>query len=48
MPRTHTRNALQEADKLSKIQKDLDEIKDIMHKNIDEVSRALYSTLIML
>jgi len=27
----------QNADKLSKIQKDLDEIKDIMHKNIDEL-----------
>ena len=27
----------QEADKLTKIQKDLDDIKDIMHKNIDEV-----------
>ena len=26
-----------EADKLSKIQKDLDDIKDVMHKNIEEV-----------
>jgi synaptobrevin family protein YKT6 len=26
-----------EADKLTKIQKNLDEVKDIMHKNIEEV-----------
>jgi len=33
----------QSADKLTKIQKDLDEIKEIMHKNIDEVLKRGHS-----